>query len=224
MSGFAAIVLAGGGGRRLGDPAKPERLVGGVPMLRRVLAAVADAAPLVVVGPPRLAPLLPPGATLTLEDPPGGGPVAAVAAGLAALGPTPAQVALLAADLPFLTADVVARLREGATSSGAVLVDEDDRPQWLCGVWDGAALSARLGEFGDPAGGSLRDLLTPLYAARVAATLRASGPPPYFDCDTEEDLHRADGWARTEPHPKPSAQEASPQVHDVSGMNMPDTS
>ena len=45
MSGFAAIVLAGGNGRRLGDPAKPERPVGGVPMVIRVLGAVADAFP-----------------------------------------------------------------------------------------------------------------------------------------------------------------------------------
>src|SRR3954470_5976096 len=102
MSGYAAIVLAGGGGRRLGGTAKPERPVGGVPMLTRVLGAVAEASPVVVVGPPRLAALLPASARLTMEEPPGGGPLAALAAGLTLLDPAPQLVALLAADLPFL--------------------------------------------------------------------------------------------------------------------------
>src|SRR5436190_16078048 len=135
MSGYAAIVLAGGGGRRLGGTAKPERPVGGVPMLTRVLGAVADASPLVVVGQPRLAPLLPLGARLTMEEPAGGGPVAALAAGLTQLGPTqlaptPDLVALFAADLPFLTGATVAllcRTVEASDTSGAVLLDDTDR-------------------------------------------------------------------------------------------------
>jgi len=119
MSGFAAIVLAGGSGRRLGGEAKPERPVGGVPMLNRVLGAVTDADALVVVGPPRLAPLLPADARLTMEEPPGGGPVAALGAGLALLDPGPEIVALLATDLPFLTSSTVTLLRRAVDASGA---------------------------------------------------------------------------------------------------------
>jgi molybdenum cofactor guanylyltransferase len=195
MSGFAAIVLAGGSGRRLGDPAKPERPVGGVPMLVRVLGAVADASPRVVVGPPRLAALLPPGATLTMEDPPGGGPVAALGAGLTLLDPAPELVALLAADLPFLTTATVTLLRQavtGSATSGAVFLDDTDRPQWLCGVWRHDALVARLAAVGELAGQSLRGTLGPLTPALVRPE---SAPPAYFDCDTEHDLRRAEEWS-----------------------------
>jgi molybdenum cofactor guanylyltransferase len=41
--GYAAIVLAGGEGRRLGGPGKPGLAVGGRSMLARVLDSVADA-------------------------------------------------------------------------------------------------------------------------------------------------------------------------------------
>src|ERR1043165_8927000 len=50
---FDAIVLAGGGARRLGGVDKPGLEFGGVSMLDRVLEACADAASIAVVGPPR---------------------------------------------------------------------------------------------------------------------------------------------------------------------------
>ncbi|MGH3739543.1 MAG: molybdenum cofactor guanylyltransferase, partial [Micromonosporaceae bacterium] len=81
-SGYAAIVLAGGAARRLGGADKPGLAVAGRSLLSRVLDAVADAYPRIVVGPPRQ---LPGDVILTREQPPGGGPVAALAAGLAAL-------------------------------------------------------------------------------------------------------------------------------------------
>ncbi|MBO0869424.1 MAG: NTP transferase domain-containing protein, partial [Micromonosporaceae bacterium] len=49
--GYAAVILAGGAGRRLGGLAKPALTVGGTRMVDRVLAAVADAGPRVVVAP-----------------------------------------------------------------------------------------------------------------------------------------------------------------------------
>src|SRR3954468_9055653 len=50
---YAAVVLAGGRAARMGGQAKPQLDVGGRPMLATVLAAVADARPRVVVGPPQ---------------------------------------------------------------------------------------------------------------------------------------------------------------------------
>src|SRR4051794_41365337 len=78
---YAAVVLAGGRAARMGGQPKPQLDVGGRPMLAAVLAAVADAAPRVVVGPPQP---VPPGVVVGREDPPRGGPLAAVRAGLAA--------------------------------------------------------------------------------------------------------------------------------------------
>ncbi len=100
MGTYAAVVLAGGAARRMGGVDKPALPVGGRPMRDRVLAAVADATPRVLVG---AAQAVPAGVRVVREDPPGGGPVAAAAAGLALLPPDTTVVALLAADLPLLT-------------------------------------------------------------------------------------------------------------------------
>src|SRR5262249_61472310 len=80
-AGYAAIVLAGGRGRRIGGRDKPALPVGGRSMLRRVLDAVAGADPRVIVGPVRSD--VPAGVAQVREHPPGGGPVAALAARLA---------------------------------------------------------------------------------------------------------------------------------------------
>src|SRR5215469_13569031 len=99
MSEYGAVVLAGGAARRLGGVDKPGLLVGGTALLTRVLEAVVDADPVLVVGPPRLESLLPAGVRRTCEEPAGAGPVAAAAAGWRFMTGT-AAVALLAADLP----------------------------------------------------------------------------------------------------------------------------
>ncbi|HMA46864.1 MAG TPA: NTP transferase domain-containing protein, partial [Frankiaceae bacterium] len=128
---YDAVVLAGGRARRLGGADKPALEVGGRPLLDRVLGAVADAARLVVVGPCR------PTARAVRwarEEPPGGGPAAALAAGLPLV--TAEVVAVLAADLPFLSAELVAALRRSAAGAdGALLVDPGGRDQVLAGVW-----------------------------------------------------------------------------------------
>ncbi|MEU7317258.1 DUF6457 domain-containing protein [Streptomyces sp. NPDC007083] len=83
---YAALVLAGGGARRLGGADKPAVTVGGRPLLDRVLAACGDATATVVVGPrrPTCRPVL-----WAREEPPGGGPLAALQAGLDALAAAP---------------------------------------------------------------------------------------------------------------------------------------
>ncbi|MDI5943587.1 NTP transferase domain-containing protein, partial [Micromonospora sp. DH15] len=109
MGDWAAVVLAGGAARRMGGVDKPGVPVGGRPMRDRVLDAVADADVRIVVGP---AGPVPPGVRSTQERPPGGGPVAAAAAGVSLLPVGTTTVALLGADLPLLTRDAVRLLRE----------------------------------------------------------------------------------------------------------------
>ncbi len=164
-------------------------------MLARVLEAVASADPRIVVGPPSLAPLLPPSVVLTLEEPPGGGPVAAVAQAVRLLPAELANVAVLSADLPFLTASVVNGLSAAVTGADvAVLLDGGGRPQWLCAVWQAAALRRRLEAVGPPEGVPMRDLVGGCAVRQVVASAGA-GPPPWFDCDTDFDLRRAEEWA-----------------------------
>jgi molybdenum cofactor guanylyltransferase len=195
MDHLAAVVLAGGAARRMGGVAKPAVRVAGVTLLTRALAAASQARPRIVVGPPELLPLLPGGVHLLREKPPGGGPVAAAAAGLALLsghGP----VALLASDLPFLSSEAIATMRsalDDTDSDGAVLVDDSGRPQWLCGVWRLDALRDRLAALGHPSGRGMREWVDGLRITRVAMT-DPTHPPAWFDCDTDEDVRRAEEW------------------------------
>ncbi|MEV0722179.1 NTP transferase domain-containing protein [Micromonospora purpureochromogenes] len=211
MTAYAAVVLAGGAARRMGGRDKPALPVGGMPMRERVLAAVADAAPRILVGP---ADAVPGDVLVTRERPPGGGPVAATAAGLALLPPDTTTVALLAADLPLLTREAVGVLLralhpepDGAPPRGHVddgpdgvcFLDDRSRRQPLCGVWQAAALRDALARLvgrrgGTPDGASMRELLAELRVRDLPWS--GSGPPPWFDCDTDSDVRRAEEWTR----------------------------
>lgn len=165
--------------------------MGGRPLGERVVQAVAQADRIVVVGPPC------PGATVvTREDPPGGGPVAGIAAGLTHV--RAGHVVVLAVDLPFVTAAAVAALLDELaavpTSGGVVPVDTAGREQLLCSAWRPDALRRALDGLASAHGASVRAL-----AAAVPGVLRVhlpGDPPPWFDCDTREELAAAQRWAR----------------------------
>jgi molybdopterin-guanine dinucleotide biosynthesis protein A len=196
MQSYAAVVLAGGRGRRLGGPAKPAIEVGGRPMLQRVLAAVAAARVRVVVGPPELGELVPVGVAVVREEPPGGGPVAALAAGLSPVPPDVGRLVVLAADLPLLSAAAVRRLVGSVgAGDGAVYVDGSGRRQWLCGAWRSDAVRGRLAELaasGPLAGRALRDLFGSLSVVEVSSA--AGEAPPWYDCDTPAALAEAESF------------------------------
>lgn len=179
---FDAVVLAGGAARRLGGADKPGLRVGGVPLLDRVLAAVREAERVVVVGPERAVrqPVL-----WTREQPPGGGPVPALAAGLALVGAP--LVAVLAADLALLDAATVRALVDAVADDGAVLVDEAGREQVLAGAWRTASLRAAVARAGTLDGVPLHRLL----AGLVRTHLPPAGPA-WLDCDTPDDVRRAE--------------------------------
>jgi len=187
--GFDAVVLAGGLARRLEGVDKPALEIGGLTLLDRVLEACVAARDVVCVGPRRTTRRA---VRWTREDPPGAGPVAALAAGLAAeiddgagrAGGAP-RVVLLAADLPLLDARLVHSLWTNSRGhDGAVLVDPDGRDQWLTACYARRVLEARIAEHGGTTAGlSMRGLLAGLDLARI--------PDPggqSFDCDTWEDV------------------------------------
>nr|WP_275889249.1 NTP transferase domain-containing protein [Nakamurella flavida] len=181
----AAVVLAGGSGRRLGGVDKPSLTKDGRSLLDRCLAAVGPV-PTVVVGPSRI---LPAHCRQVREDPPGSGPAAAVATALPLIDDLAgrAVVALLAADLPGITPTVVARLAGALTGEGdgVVLVDPAGRRQILLGVWRVGALRTAVQARGDWTDIALRRLLAPLTVLEVAGGAEESA-----DVDTPADLAR----------------------------------
>lgn len=179
----AALVLAGGRGRRLGGVDKPALRVGDRTLLQVALAAVAGV-PTVVIGPDRD---LSPGVHVAREDPPGGGPAAALAAGFAALPVLPdgALVVVLAADLPAIDAPTVAELCRRVEQTGAILLDADGRAQWLAGAWRVDPLTGALRQRPSWHQRSVRELLGPLRPVEVAGCEGAT-----VDVDTPEDWRR----------------------------------
>ncbi len=181
---YTAMVLAGGRAARLGGQAKPQLEVGGRTMLDAVLAAVADAERRIVVGPPQPAPA---DVLQVREEPPGGGPVAALRAGLPEVRTD--VLALLAGDLPFLTAELVAQLRARLTGDGVLVVDDTGRDQLLLGVWRTAVLRGAIA--GVRPHTPLRGVLSPLAVRRHRPAHEPGVPAPWTDCDTPAELARA---------------------------------
>ncbi|WP_454320982.1 NTP transferase domain-containing protein [Streptomyces phaeoluteigriseus] len=191
-----AVVLAGGGARRLGGADKPGVRVGGRALLDRVLGACVDARTTVVVAEPRTTarPV-----RWAREDPPGAGPVAALGAGLCRV--TADTVVVLSADLPFLGADTVRRLLaalDGQGAEGALLTDADGRDQPLVAAYRTSALRRELAALGAKHGG-----LTGLPLRRLTAGLdltHVPDPVASFDCDTWDDIASARARIREHGH------------------------
>lgn len=180
---YDAIVLTGGGASRLDGADKPGLEVGGVSLLDRVLAAVADAGRTVVVGPQR--PVAVP-VTWCREEPAGGGPVAALCAGLQHVD---ADVVLsLAADLPWIAPAVPVLIGALAASpyGCAALTDTGGRVNYLASAWRRTSLQRALASVGDPVDASMRDLVGAVRMIRVA------DPGGWgADCDTWDDIEGA---------------------------------
>lgn len=165
---WAAVILTGGTGSRLGGADKAVLRRGGRSFLEHARAAVSGAAEVVEVGPE--------------VD---GGPLAAAASGTAALTSAHDLVVLLAVDMPHVSAATVARLLAAADGvDGAWLTDAHGRRQ-LAG-----AVRPELVPAPDQAAGAPMRLLMTAGSTRDVPAVGDEAD----DVDTWEDLARID-WA-----------------------------
>lgn len=180
---FAAVILAGGAGRRLGHVDKATVSLAGSTLLARAVTACAEASELVVVGPAR------PGASWrqVRESPAGAGPAAALGAGTAALTGPAGVVVVLAVDMPGVDGTTVARLVTalGAEDVGAVLVGPDGRRQLALAVRR-PALAPLVADASALVDAPVWRTLSGLRWTEVAAH-----GEEHRDIDTPEDLTRA---------------------------------
>jgi molybdopterin-guanine dinucleotide biosynthesis protein A len=195
----AAAVLAGGASRRMGRD-KATLAVGGVELASLALAAAARVAdPVVLVAPEghparRLA-------AAPVTDP-GEGPLAALAAALAALDAD--HVLVLAGDHPGLRVELLAHLAGLADRGEAVACRRGPRLEPLVAVYRRApALALARARLADPAGDrSLAGLLAGLRTLVVEeAQWRPLDPDgrSFVDLDDPADLEAWDGtkaWSR----------------------------
>lgn len=188
----AAIVVGGGGGERLGGVSKADLMLGGERLIDRVCGALLEAcgAGCVAVVPPSVR--VPDGVARTLEDPPGGGPLAGIDAGLRALGVgDDVLVVVVSVDAPgvgaFLPALLEPALREGV--EGRIVRGGDPEPfdQYLMGVYRAASLRRAIDEavaaYGSVRGVGVRRVLRALDVERVSVSADACR-----DIDTPEDV------------------------------------
>lgn len=203
---FDALVLAGGSSTRLGAD-KTRLTIGGTSLLDRVLAAVRDAARVIVVGDerPTTRPVL-----WLREHPPGAGPAAAVVTGLAEVRAD--VVVVLAGDLAMVDAGTVGRLLDalggpdddagdihGSTgaSDGALLTDQVGRRQHLTGAHRTAALRRAAAARESWTDAAMHLLLAPLSISPVAPHANEA-----HDVDTPADLAAAVESARGRERPR----------------------
>ena len=179
-SRFDAIVLAGGEGERLGGVDKAMLRRGSTTLLDIVVVAAAAADRIICVGPER------PTATSVIwcrEEPVGGGPVAAIQAGI--VQATAGTLCVLACDLPLIDAPTVRRLVTGIKGKdGCVGLDPSGRVQYLAAAYDSACLQRAL--LGAVVGGmSMRELTSGLTLATVRTDT-------VVDVDTADDVAALD--------------------------------
>ena len=175
------MVLCGGAGRRFGGD-KTRALLGGTALLDHLLDGLPADWPVVCVGESRPAHRE---VTWCREDPPGGGPVAAISAALSVVGGS--VVVLLGGDMPYAagSASALAATLAGSPELDAVIGrDGDGRLQPLLAAYRTSSLRDAVPE---PAAGTpLMRLLDPLRTLVVEVPEAAA-----LDVDTADDLDRA---------------------------------
>jgi molybdopterin-guanine dinucleotide biosynthesis protein A len=178
----AGILLTGGASRRMGVDKATLVFRGETLAVRaaRVLRAVCD--PVVEVGP---------GVTdlpSIREDPPAGGPLAALVAGVHALDVVPAM--LRACDMPFVDEPLVRLIAEWP-GDGTVVPVAGGRFQYACARYGGASIDEAVAALRQPGGAGLRAATDTSVTYVDEDTWRAvTSPDAFADLDTPADLQR----------------------------------
>lgn len=175
------MILAGGTATRLDGADKSALALDGRSLLERALAAVEHADETVVVG-AAVATTRP--VTFTRETPPGGGPLAGLSAGVAALAGAADLVVVLAVDMPHVSRQTIDRLVAAVgDADGSWLVDAGGRRQLAGVVRRGLVPSTA-----DAPGLPMRRLMDRVGVVDVPATGREAE-----DIDTWDDVARLGG-------------------------------
>jgi len=182
---YAVIILAGGRGSRMGGVDKAQVTLDGVRLVDHLLARLAprDDAPVVVVSPTLTLPVA--GVEVVSEAPPYGGPVAGIAAGVAAVGDVDC-VGVISVDAPDsaeLLPVLAAALAADGSADVAVIRAADGHLQPLCAMWRTDSLHRALSRLD-----TVRDQAAKKLLAAAGTVLEVAGGGAERDYDTLAEL------------------------------------
>lgn len=186
MGSLAAIVIAGGAARRFGSDKLALRDAQGRGLLDATVSSVVGAADsIIVVGPERP---LTTDVVWTREDPPGGGPCAALIAGLACVPGDATHVAVLAGDAPSGGAAITALRQVIDDAAAAVVTDASGREQPMTAIYRVDALHHALAAYGGGRNMSIRQVLDDLRPLTVVSIMDVWSAAA--DIDVPDDAER----------------------------------
>lgn len=187
---IVTAILAGGAGQRIGG-GKPDRRLAGVSLLTHALnAAQGSGVPTVLVlrAPDQVSDIQ---CQVILDDPDIPGPLGGLASALAWADVSGAdRVLTIPCDMPFLPADLLARLDHALTGdTGVAVAASDGRLHPVCALWRTSALSvllprARAGQL------SLNGLSEAVGRAVVDWSIAPRDP--FLNINTPDDLVQAE--------------------------------
>lgn len=182
---LSAMILTGGASSRFGSD-KSHAVIGQLSLVEHILTSLPSQMEIVIVGPqlPKTSRTV----RYTLEDPLGGGPVAAIHAGLALIETE--YVAIVATDMPF-AGQVLDELRNNFPDPEDVTIPLDSQGvrQPLCALYRTEALSRAMTQLGSVQGQSMRRLVEFLTVKELSLVPEVQRI--LLDIDTPSDLERA---------------------------------
>ena len=182
---WSAIILTGGKSTRFGSD-KSTAKMGELTLLSRILSDLPPGMEILIVG-PEIRDLVR-DLKFVRENPPGGGPVAALDAGVKLIKTE--FVAVIATDMPFAGRAISNLLSFlDAAKDGVIPLDAEGVDQTLCAIYRTASLRQALAKLGNPQGCSMRSLIALLDIRRVE--LPISLESTLLDIDTPEDMYQA---------------------------------
>lgn len=182
----AIVILTGGTSRRMASDKADLPFGSDHTLLGYILSQIQRDNQVLIAGPPRPYP-----ATYLREDPPGGGPVAALAAALTRVESE--YLAVLAVDTPF-GASWLLHQRLSPGIDALIPCDDNGREHYLCALYRSAALRDALQVLGTANNASMKDLMNhfgDIEYVRSPSTPELSATELLLDVNTPVDLELA---------------------------------
>jgi molybdopterin-guanine dinucleotide biosynthesis protein A len=188
-SNVAAVILAGGAGKRIGG-AKPLRRLGGERLIDRAVRQARGWSDAVAIAVREASQVEPLDAGLVHDEPGVAGPLGALIAGLR-FARTEGRSLLLTipADAPFLPADLLERLLEAIGDHSCALAASGDQLHPVCGLWRISVLE-QAPDYLSSGKSSLKGFAE--LAGHVAVEWPGGPSDPFLNINTAEDLARAE--------------------------------